>query len=54
MAVEQRRADAEFPAEQAHFVLVERCQRLHNPPGFDGFRIPGDAVVMGFDKVRFS
>ena len=65
MAIEQFGGQAQFAADLAHFVLVERFQRLHDAARFDQLLNAGHAVVMrldegglggaaGFDRVRID
>src|SRR5690242_19392100 len=50
MPVEQCGSQPELPADGAHFIFIERCQRLDDAAFLNQALNPGDPVVMGLDE----
>ena len=53
MAVEQFRGQREFASHLAHFIFVQRLERLHDAAARNQFLNAGHPVVMCFDQRRF-
>ena len=54
MAIQQFRGQAQFAADLAHLILVERLQRLHDAAALDQLLNAGHAIVMRLDQRRLG